>query len=163
AARSKVGALHEDAVPFRRPHSTPRDHVDHALSSPAGSTGASPGREPSLPCANRNEPRAGQALGLQRYRDRLPGEHVASPQIGRRSWRSTPASVSAASDESVTPSSRMPLPTGKSGPRSSDTMASIAARDASGASTVRLRVTCRKSAYLALSVTVRPRMADPSQ
>jgi hypothetical protein len=44
-----------------------------------------------------------------------------------------------------------------------DTMASIAARVATGTSAVRLRVTCRKSAYLAVSVTVRPRIADPSQ
>jgi hypothetical protein len=37
------------------------------------------------------------------------------------------------------------------------------ARDATGTSAVRLRVTCRKSAYFALSVTVRPRIANPSQ
>ena len=72
-------------------------------------------------------------------------------------------SGSTSSEDRVTPSSRMPLLTGKSGSRSADTSSSSTARDATGTSTVRLRVICRKSAYLALSVTVRPRIVEPSQ
>ncbi len=63
----------------------------------------------------------------------------------------------------ITPSNRMPLMTGKSDSRSAYTIASMAACVASSTSPVRLRVTCWKSEYLALSVTVRPRMVDSSQ
>ena len=57
----------------------------------------------------------------------------------------------------------MPLLTGKRGSRSADTSSSSTAREAIGTSTVRLRVICWKSAYLALSVAVRPRIVEPSQ
>ena len=50
--------------------------------------------------------------------------------------------------------------TGKSGSVSAKTSPSSMARDATGSSTVRLRVICWKSAYLALSVAVRPRIAE---
>jgi hypothetical protein len=57
----------------------------------------------------------------------------------------------------------MPLLTGNSGSRSADTSSSSTSRDETGTSTVRLRVSCWKSAYLALSVAVRPLIVDPSQ
>ncbi len=87
---------------------------------------------------------------------------LGRPQIESRSCRSRPT-VSSPSDDSVTPSSRIPFFTGKSDSSSGYTTSSIAACAAKGTWLVRLRVICRKSAYLALRVTVRPRMVVPSQ
>src|SRR5207253_9837627 len=82
--------------------------------------------------------------------DRHDGRAFGSTQSGNRSCRTTRGSDPTWCEERVTPSSLMPLPTGKRGSRSEDTSPSSTARDATGTSTVRLRVTWRKSAYFAL-------------
>ena len=92
------------------------------------------------------------------------GKEDVLPQSPRSNcWPVSVSGPDRSSDERVTPSSLTPLSLGNSLARSAWQMSRMIAAEEIGAVAERLRVTCLKSAYLILTVTVLGRMSLASQ